>query len=303
MTSSPGSTANGDDQGHEVWRAEDIADISGVKLAGILRHLNRNTKAGRDRAAEDGATRSYLQAGLRLLVRAVSAEHDPEDRDPASHPFLSWLSRRAVVDEVSNETAPELPRRGTVSGMRDRWEPHRDYISDLILVALIADRSLAKAAGEFLRQNPEVSPVDAVHEVAYQDLIAVTDSEGFRVQMLAAALAGREPLAADSLTQMYTGVASSWIDVYDSIRHSWGLNFREGFDTTMLAELLLAMSEGLSLRLMAASETGIIDHERRRSLLGVGALALIAAVVDTDGVGFEQHIADVLGSGSRGDAS
>lgn len=119
------------------WELPNVADLTDIELQGVLRHLHRSTRKGRERAAADIATRSYLQAGLRLLSEAVSARHAPPDEDPISHPFVAWLSRRLIVQEMGNETDAKLPMKGSVNGLRDRWEPHSDYITDLLLASAV----------------------------------------------------------------------------------------------------------------------------------------------------------------------
>lgn len=124
---------------HIEWELPNEADLTGVDLRGILTNLRWSTGRGRDRAASGVATRSYRHTGLRLMSTAVSAEPDAPDDDPVSHPFVARLSRPRVVTEMGNETHPSLSFIGSANRLRGRWAAHRNYVADLLLVALTGD--------------------------------------------------------------------------------------------------------------------------------------------------------------------
>jgi hypothetical protein len=66
----------------------------------------------------------------------------------------------------------------------------------------------------------------------------------------------------------------------------------------MLSDILAGMAEGLALRLTATSDSDIIDDKKRRSLLGTGALAVLASVTTRkdggDGLSFDQYLRDAF---------
>jgi len=64
--------------------------------------------------------------------------------------------------------------------------------------------------------------------------------------------------------------------------------------------MLTAFAEGLGLRIIAETNTRLIDHERRESLLGKAALAIAIACIDTgDGLTLEQMVAQMEGRAFR----
>lgn len=263
------------------WELPNVADLTDIQLEKVLQNLNRNTKRGRDRAATDIATRSYLQAGLRLISDAVSAKEHVDSIDPISHPFVSWLSRNRVVKEMANEPNPALPSRGSVNGLRDRWDPHSDYITDLLLVALTADNwsaAVSSGAGAHLQSLSDVPLQVLVHEIAYQDLVALRRAAGFRVQLLASAMAQNEPVVMDPLARMYEQITRSWGPVYEAGLTHNGLKLRHGVSIEMLSDLCAALAEGLALRMIATTETHMMNPTARTSYLGIGVLAILSAL-------------------------
>jgi hypothetical protein len=77
------------------------------------------------------------------------------------------------------------------------------------------------------------------------------------------------------------------------IRHR-GLQLRRGFTIGDLADILVALSLGLTLRSIADPASRVFDHERQRSLLGTAALALFAGCMQhedsADGLTLEQAV-------------
>lgn len=284
------------------WRLPDVARLDDVALEQVLQHLTRVTPEGRRKAAQDPATRMYLQAGLRLLQQQVSPrrQDDEVEQVPQSHPFLSWLSRSRVAAETENEPPDSgLPRRGTQAGLRDRWEPHSNFINDLLLVALTADNWGVAITDnpEFwaaLREQPDFA--ETIREVGYGSLVAMQQSAGFRVELLAAAISAHEEPVRRSLADCYRSVVSTRAHQYEAILSGRGLKLRPRFSYELLSEFMTALNEGLALRLIADPDAPVIDHERRSSLLGLGALAILLAGVDLhdDGLGVDEYLRSVF---------
>src|ERR1022692_1418868 len=94
-------------------------------LSKVLTHLNRRTPFSRERLANDPVTAAYIAAAVRLAGRHLgpSPERvpvDPRDDNSLARPLLSFVSLRAVADEVANNPDP-LPRQGSVPTMRSTW--------------------------------------------------------------------------------------------------------------------------------------------------------------------------------------
>ncbi|MGB7962154.1 MAG: hypothetical protein WCF12_04215 [Propionicimonas sp.] len=295
IASAPESQAGeaaGDDRLPD-WTLPDVSTLDPAVLERLVTHLTRVTPEGRRKAAQDPATRMYLQAGLRLLEQQVTAprEEPPADDDRHSqpHPFLTWLSRNRVAAETLNEPEDSgLPRKGTQAGLRDRWEPHSDFLADVLAVALTAD-NWGKAVTDndtlwdALGEHPDF--VRVVSEVAYLDLAALDRAAGFRIQLLAAAMAGRDEVVRSSLRGLYQSIIQRRAAMYAAVFEARGLRLRPGFTFAQMSELLSALTEGLALRLVVDGDAPVIDHGSRESLLGLGAFALMAATVDFTGDG------------------
>lgn len=290
------------------WELPNVADLSDIQLQAVLQHLNRNTQRGRDRAAADVATRSYLQAGLRLLSEAVSPKVGPPSVDPVSHPFVAWLSRSLIVNELANEPDPALPSRGSVNGLRDRWDPHSNYITDLLLVALTADNwsaAVSAGAGEHLH-SLEDAPIQVLaQEIAYQDLVALRRAAGFRVQLLASAMAQNEPVVMEPLARMYEQITHSWGPVYEAALAHHGLSLRRGVSVAMLSDLFAALAEGLALRMIATTSNHFMDPVTRTSHLGVGVLAMLSALSThgDDTRSLDEYLSEVFSVPEEGQAT
>lgn len=288
------------------WTLPDMSTIDPAVLEQLVTHLARVTPEGRRKAAQDPATRMYLQAGLRLLeeqVRSNGVDADSDDQSRLPHPFLAWLSRSRIADETRNETERSgLPRKGTAAGLRDRWEPHSDYIADLIQVALTG-QTWGKAVTadndrlwRALAQHEDFAQI--IEEVAYLGVMALQTSAGFRIQLLAAAMAPRDPQIQASLQDLYAAIVRHRVDMFERIFEARGLVLRAGLDFELMSEFMSAFAEGLAVRLMVDPDAAVIDHGRRSSLLGLGALSLMLAGVDFngDGLSLEEYLRRSFGS-------
>lgn len=91
---------------------------------------------------------------------------------------------------------------------------------------------------------------------------------------------------------------------------SRGLRIRSGVTIDDCVVLLSALAEGLAMRALADPSTRALDRDGRPSLLGLGALALIAGCLDSadrdDSRSLEQAVYALLGdppaSAERGTA-
>lgn len=99
-------------------------------LSGVLRHLNRRTRWGCDRLANDRTTAAFLAAGMRLLVRHLGP--GAQRRVSSERLLLGSLSQRRVAEEFAGNPHPFTRHGNGVSMLRDRWVRHSDFVSDLI---------------------------------------------------------------------------------------------------------------------------------------------------------------------------
>ena len=249
-------------------------------LGEVLRHLNRHTRRGQRQLANHPLTRAYLEAGMRLVAEEFFGQPAGEDEEPQRRSFL-WMSREQVIKEVARGPE-ELPQQGNPGSLRDRWPYFSDYLGDLILYALRIDglrvhTDLAKQAAEAIGDN-KLSTV--AHEIAYRDLALDIDETATRFQFFVTAFADHDPVVAKALSAVYREVTESWRVVYDGLVEARGATLRPGLSFDDFAVILTAVAEGLALRAIGDRATPVLDHERRRSLLGTAALALMIAFVD-----------------------
>lgn len=275
-------------------------------LTPVLRRLmsrhgsTRKSVGSRRRLANDVLTRAYLEAGLRLIGDQLRPG-EPDDQTPGeeefddrSRPFFDWLSQTKVVEEVANG---DEGLRGSAGTLRDRWPFRSDYIEDLLTYSLWVRHwgphiETAVGATEPLANATDF--VRAVHTVAYYDLKLLADSPTYRLSLIASATADRDATARQAMGEMYRVLQRTWSELYTRTLEAHDMKLRAGFTTGDLAVLLTAMAEGLRLRMTADPDAEIIDHERQRSMLGLGALALLAGVVDSgDGRTVDEIVADL----------
>lgn len=250
-------------------------------LGDVLRHLNRHTRRAQRQLANHPLTRAYLEAGMRLLAEEFFGPPAQEDERPEPRSFL-WMSREQVIKEVAR--GPEnLPHQGTHGSLRDRWPYFSDYLGDLILYALRRNgvgvhTDLARQAADAIWDD-KLSTV--THEIAYRDLALTLDDTATRFQFFVTAFADHDPVVAKALSAVYREVSESWWRVvYDEVFQTRGLTLRPGLSFDDFTIILTAVVEGLALRAIGDRATPVLDHERRRSLLGTAALALMIAFVD-----------------------
>lgn len=260
-----------------------LSDIEELPLEGILKHLNRVTAAGRLKAARDPVTRMYLRAGLRLLEGEVRGSPTP-DACEAPPPFLRWLSRARVAAETRNEPrGSRLPRQGTEAGMRDRWEPHSDFIADLLLVALTSGRRIAECGEGQDCVGALASTEDlpeALQELCRRELSTLERSSGFRIRLLASALSDSAESVREPLGSAYEATDARRSQACADALATQGTPLRPGFGPEILAILFTAMAEGLALRAASGTLSAGLDAAQRSGLLGLGVLALLAGSLD-----------------------
>lgn len=261
-------------------------------LSGILRHLNRRTPFMRARLANDPVTAAYLAAAMRLIEQRVgpAAERqpvDPEDPNSIARPLFKFLSQREVVAEMESNPPPFV-RRGSVPTMRATWKSQSDFIADVLNFALWPGhrpsqfkKKLAVSA-ERLIDSPDFA--QAVHDLAYYDMITMLSMPSFRLMLVAVASAEGDESIKNSLTESWRASYEPWKQLYGAVLSARKLQFRAGITLDEFADMLNALAAGTRLHAVGEKNAQVIDHDPRRSLLGKAALALILGCVEsTDG--------------------
>lgn len=269
-----------------------------------LRHLRRSTREGRERAARDPVTQMYLRAGLRLLTgQSPATPADGPDAAETVHPLFAWLSRSKIVDEIRNEPVESrLPRAGTVNGLRDRWDPHRDYIADLLLFALAAEGAVSHAFKDpgLVHTLQQGDLVTAIHALMFQDLTDSLESKTFNVQLAATAVADQDQFVREALISSYADYLQAWRSIARAMVAAKNMPLRNGLSIEALVDIITATGDGLALRLHADPDAPVLDPAAGTSLLGTAVAALLTACVDFtgDGLSVEDALRSKLAQGT-----
>jgi hypothetical protein len=270
-------------------------------LSKVLTHLNRRTPFSRERLANDPVTAAYIAAAMRLVGRHLGPDPEripvnPRDENSLARPLFSFISQRAVADEVMNNPDP-FPRQGSVSTMRSTWSSHSDFIADLINFAFWPrnrragfDDEMAAGADRLL-EDPDVT--GAVHDMAYLTVSDVA-STTFRLGHVAMSAAEGDKTITDAIAESNEGLMAPWREVYAAFIEARDLRLRPGITVYDVDNLLCALLDGLTLRTIGNQSAALVDHDRKRTLLGTAALALIYSVLepagDASGLTLEQAV-------------
>jgi len=276
-------------------------------LSRVITHLNRRTPFSRERLANDPVTAAYIAAATRLVSRHLGPDPerplgDPRDENSLSRPLFSFISQRAVANEVADNPDP-FPRQGNVSTMRSTWSSTSDFIADLISFAFWSGNRRhgfgdeMAAGAERLLEDQDVT--QAVHDMAY---LAVSDGDSptFRLSHVAMSAADGDKTISEAIAEGYEALLAPWREVYAAFIEARGLRLRPGVTIDDLANALSALVDGLALRTRGNPSAALIDHDQKRTLLGTAALAMIYAflepVEDASGLTLEQAVQDMITS-------
>ncbi|HEV2374504.1 MAG TPA: hypothetical protein VGS19_20375 [Streptosporangiaceae bacterium] len=276
-------------------------------LSKVLTHLDRRTPFARERLANNPVTAAYIAAAVRLAGRHLGpnpdrAPADPRDENSLDRKLFSFISQRAVAEEVANNPDP-FPRQGNVATMRATWKSHSDFIADLISFAtwpghLPAGFYDEMAAGaERLLEGPDA--VDAVHQLAYMNVAADnTSAPAIRLTYVAMTAADGDKTLSEAIGHSYDVLMAPWKEVYAAFSEARGLKLRPGITVDDIANILAALVDGLELRTISNPSAALIDHDRKRTVLGTAALALAYSFFqpdsDQNGKTLEQAVHELI---------
>ena len=260
---------------------------TGPDLATVLRRVTdpdtgtRKTAAARERLANDDITRELLEAGLRVLEEefGYSATHAPPPG--GSSRFFDFLSAARVTAEV--RTAGNL--MATPAHLRDRWPYHAHFVDDLLAFGLSRHHWLAHVAEadrslEILESAEDLET--AAREIAYLNVIRLQQLPTYRLTVLAATVAAARPELRVVLEGVYAYLCDGWSELYRRLLARFGLRLREGVTLDEMTGMLIALAEGLGLRVFALGDDGLVDHETHESLLARAALTILRACTEPD---------------------
>jgi hypothetical protein len=257
-------------------------------LSEVLRGLNRRTRRGRRKLANDPVTAAYLLAAVRLIQRnlgpdASRSSSDPDDPDSITRPLLSFMSQRAVAAEVDHNPPP-FHRVGRVSTMRERWRHQSSFVADVLRFGLWASHYPGTHQDEVADLWDEVirgpDPVRGIQRLCYWDLTTLLATPMFRLSLIAAAEAEGDPVIREAISARHQATAPLWRHFFEDFLSCRGLRIRPGITLDECVTLLSAVADGLALRALADPAARVLDEDGRRCLLGTAALALVAGCLE-----------------------
>lgn len=274
-------------------------DLSLVLMCLMSRESStRKTSQARRNLANNPLTREYLDAGLRLIAEQfrpdIDLAADDDDKWSRQSAFFDWLSAQKVIDEVSRGGN----QRGNQGTFEDRW-PYRDYyIQDLLAYSLWVRHWEEQAAipetfAERLTAGTDLA--QAVHEASYSSCRAQLTNPSARLWLITSAISDRYPAMKTAMAKVHQQIEAGWMPVYEAAIAGRGLRLRPGVTLEDFADIISSLSSGISLRILSDPDAKLIDDERRRSLLGTAAIAILASCIDPgDGKSLEEMLGDIV---------
>lgn len=192
--------------------------------------------------------------------------------------------------------------------MRERWKHQSDFIADLLRFGLWAlhypashQDEAADAEDEMIR-GPD--PVRGLHRLCYWDMTRLLNTPMFRLSLIAAAEAEGDPVIGEAISGRHRENNPLWGHFYEEFLRARALRIRAGITLDDCVTLLAALADGLALRALADPAASVVDHARRRCLLGTAALALIAGCLEradqSDGLSLEDAVRAMMSESSAG---
>jgi hypothetical protein len=290
---------------HQPTLKEQLPSPYDRDLSPVLTRLNRVTSFAQKRLANDPVTAAYIAAAMRLVRHHLGpdATHrfaDPEDDDPIARPLLGFLSQRAVAAEGANNPDP-FPKVGSVATLRSRWKSQSDFLADLMAFAgwsrhIPEEHDDLTATVDELLDGPNF--VEAAHALAYWDTATLVRSPRIRLGFVMAASADGDEAIREIYARSVRETLEPWKEIYAAVIRNRELQLRDGITIDDFTDILSALSHGIILRAIADPGSGVLDHERQRSLVGKGALALFLGCLQHassgDGMTLEEAVEAVV---------
>lgn len=274
-------------------------------FSGVLQHLNRTSLANHP------LTASFLCAGKRLLdqhlgpgghCRCAAGRHD----NPS---LLGFLSQRNVVETLAG-IPKQFPRAASQRALRDRWEPHSNYIADL--VRFVVWEEVYRPGSEQYLQTVAARLVDdedflmVVQEIAYSHTSEGTELTSVRFTLALMIAAEGDDHITQAIRDAYRTYLGSWADVYEKVMSARGLRLRNGVKLETLVNALSVVTDGSILRAVV-DPADVLDHDNQRSLMGSITLAILNSFLvradESDDLTLEQAVASKLLGNPRSNSS
>jgi AcrR family transcriptional regulator len=259
------------------------ADLTPV-LKRLTASAGRGTDDERRRLANHPLTKEYLEAGFRLLTRECmpidpNIDEGRQEDDQVSL-YFTFLTSLGILDEVRRHGDKQVDE----NSLHDRWPHHDDYVIDILSYAIqvkdwwphaiAADKSSGVIAGS-------TDIVRAAHEAGYQDQVMGLNDPAGPMTLIATAITERHPELRESMGARYRDIQRKWMLIYQQAFARYGVRLRSDVTIQNFADIISALSDGFVLRSRADANVDFIDHDKRQTLFGRAAIAVLIACIDT----------------------
>lgn len=271
-------------------------------LSKVLLYVKGRNRREQARKANSLDVASYLHAGMELLDQHLGlgggcACRHWHDRSR----LLSFLSQRCV-EEMAQQDPFSFSPPGKAKRLRNYWDPHQDFIADLVNFAMWAENYrpgyrdiLADLTGK-LAGGPDFA--SAVHEATYSYAADGTGQATIRLSLALMAACGEDPDIAAAISRGYRNYLGLWESMYKEVMSARRLRLRPGLTLRDLTNAISAATDGIILRAAGDPQAGVLDRAHGRSLLGHITLSIIYGFCepedDADGLPLEQAVAGLL---------
>lgn len=179
------------------------------------------------------------------------------------------------------------------------------YVRDL-LAYVMRDQAWREHVTEAVaasRQILDDRPLDeAIEQIAYQELRTSRSESTYRIQTVFQTIAPTDEQTAQMMREIYALAVGSWTSFYRDAFDSFGLRLRPDVTFEDFANALNVAADGVMLRMLVGENPSIVDDANQRSILGLIAMALVAACADLgDGMPLRDAIRLVGRLGARRD--
>lgn len=267
----------------------------------IITRVDRERERTRVSLANSLKAATFLKAGSVIIERAFCSHEltrsRPDTRAGTCWSGLRFLTQKAVMDEVRRLDAP-FDRLLTPGAFRSTWKAHDNYVDDLLTFFFHpinyehqygVDEATRK--GWFAHESlPE-----AIFETAHQEMVALCGMPLFRLQIMMAAVVGRDDRVRKAIGDNYRGALDPWVQIYEETFAARGLRVRDGFSVRDVADMLAAVVEGFAVRSLVDSDAESSD----RNLVGKGVLAILNSCLEPSDRPAKEPLADAFDRWTR----
>lgn len=252
-------------------------------LTQVLIYLagQRKTDEAKRNLANHPVTRIFLTAGVSIF------SDDPMHLGAVTKPRV--LEKAEEIDHAAGTSLNPNEAK-----FRDRWPFIDDYRADLLAYCLSWKHwSMHLEEDGHLHEqlNHEPGFYHAIQNVAYHDLETILSHEFSKIPFLMALSANHDQTVREAVSATNRDLRALWGRLCTEVMTRRGLRLRPGVTVEEVADLLVILSDGVALRALSDSSSGVIDHDKHESLLGKGAAALIAGFHDPgDGLSLQETV-------------